>query len=180
MSIISVFKSHLPSVSFFFKNGKQAPFINGEYVTEIESEIAELRAEIGEYDSTKSNHPHIYIDPAKKEIDTEAPSAIDIIKQEAYAQARKDLLAEQARALDPTANISASDAGSIAASLNNTAKLGGTDGVVPVTPVATIAADVGSSLTAKLTALKATTTPVDTITPAVPVDPTTPVTPPTN
>lgn len=154
MSIITIFKSHLPSVSFFFKNGKQAAFINGKYVTEIETEIDELRAEIGNYDTTKSNHPHLYVDPAEKEIDTEAPSAIDIIRQEAYEQAKKDILAEQARAMSASGNVSTGESGSIAASLNNTAKLDGLDGTNP-TPVATASVStVAASLQDKLAALK--------------------------
>jgi hypothetical protein len=155
MSILQVFKSKVPHISFFFKNGKQAPFINGKFITEIESEIDELRAEIGQYinpvlndknqvvshdgvdiskyiGSDKSRHPHIYIDPDESELDTEAPSYEDKIRAQERAKVLAEIAAQTNAALVPSNNVSNSDAGKTAASFASTANLNGLDGLVPV------------------------------------------------
>lgn len=187
MTILAVFKSHVPNIGYIFKNGKTAPFINGKYITELQTEIDELKAEIGNYinpvindknqvvshdgidvsnnlGAGKSNHPHIYIDPDEKEIDTNAPTALDLIKQEAYAQARKDLEEEQARSLNAAGNTSTSDAGKTAASFNNTASAGSITGVTatPAPDATSKVTMVNPALAAKLAAMQNTTTPVAT------------------
>lgn len=86
MAILKVYKSHIQSCSFFTSKGMQVAFIQGKFTTGNEEVIAELEAEI------KSGHPHIYIDENEKEIDTEALSPLEVIKQEAYEQAKRDLL----------------------------------------------------------------------------------------
>lgn len=54
--LLHVFKSNIPSSQYIFKSGKYAHFVDGKYFTDIESEIAELEAEIA------GRHPHIYKD----------------------------------------------------------------------------------------------------------------------
>lgn len=85
--ILKKFKSHILSCAYFTAAGLQVAFINGEYVTGNETVIAELEAEV------KNGHPHIYIDPKDSEVDTEALTPIEIIRQEAYEQAKRDLMA---------------------------------------------------------------------------------------
>lgn len=90
MTIKAVFKSHIPSVSYFFKNGLQAAFLLGRYETDKEEHVQELQ------DAIYAGNPHIYVDPEDSEIDTDAPSPMERIRQEAYAQALADIQAKQA------------------------------------------------------------------------------------
>lgn len=94
MAILKVFKSHIPSCSFFTSKGMQVPFIQGKFTTGNEEVIAELEQEI------KSGHPHLYIDENEKEVDTEALSPLELIKQEAYEQAKRDLLKQMSENRD--------------------------------------------------------------------------------
>lgn len=123
MTISAIFKSALPSFSFFYKNGMTAVFINGRYVTDDEALIAELAAEIGAVGKGKSRHPYIYVDESEYEIDSEALTPIQIIKLQAKEEARAELLAEQAAAqataMNAGANVSISKSESFAASLGN-------------------------------------------------------------
>lgn len=63
--VLRVFKSSVASCKYITKAGKFLYFRKGEYVTDDESEIAELDAEI------KARHPHIYIDSNKKTVTAE-------------------------------------------------------------------------------------------------------------
>jgi hypothetical protein len=91
MAIKKIFKSTVPSISYIARDGMQCAFIGGKHITDIDSHIAELTAE-----SKSPANPYIYIDEAEAEIDTEALSPLEIIKAEAYAQAKADIL----RAMD--------------------------------------------------------------------------------
>ncbi len=123
MTISAVFKSPMPSMSYLYKNGMSATFINGRYITDVEWQIAELAAEVGELGKHKSKHPYIYVDETEKEIDSEALSPIELIKLKAKEEARTELLAEQAeaqaRALNSAANVSTTKANDFAQSLGN-------------------------------------------------------------
>lgn len=81
----AVFKSSIPFCRFSFPNGKEAIFMNGEYLTDNYNEIKHLQDEI------EQNHPHIYVDPNKLEVDTVFRDPMDVIR----AQVREELLAEQ-------------------------------------------------------------------------------------
>lgn len=105
MTIKKVFKSTQPSIQYCFKNGKIAAFANFEYATELESEIAELQAEIGEEGQGKSRHPHLYVDPDKAEIDTEAMDPLEVIRKKAV----EEYIKTQARAMNASKNVSSYD-----------------------------------------------------------------------
>lgn len=66
MTIKTVFTNSLKDCNYVFLNGKVAHFINGVYLTDIESEIKELENEI------KAFHPHIGQDSdiSKRTVDT--------------------------------------------------------------------------------------------------------------
>lgn len=88
-TVKKVFKSTFPSVQYFFRNGKQAAFINHRYITSIESEIAELEEEI------KSHlNPHLYIDANETEVAASEKSALETIKEQALKEARAQVLKE--------------------------------------------------------------------------------------
>lgn len=175
MAILQIFKSKVSSVSYFFKNGKQAAFINGKFITDIESEIEELMTEIGEIGSDKSKHPHLYIDPNEKELDTEAPTYEETIRAQERTKVLAEIAATKAAALVPSNNVSTSDSGNAAASFASTATLGGLDGStptpaptpvftdIPAPPAATAAASlIPSDLQSKLASLTSSTPTVDT------------------
>jgi hypothetical protein len=86
MAMKRVFFCSIPSCNYLFKNGKPAIFINGEYYTDIASEIAELEAEIS------YGHPHISINADKREVDDTKLDPLAAIK----AQAIKEYLAAEA------------------------------------------------------------------------------------
>lgn len=156
MAILSVFKSKVPSISYFFKNGKQAPFINGKFITDVESEIEELMADIGAIGSDKSKHPHLYVDPDEKEFDTEAPSYEETIRAQERAKVLAEISAANNLATNPANNISTSEAGKTAESFASTASLNGLDGLTPTsspTPLTPAASLVPAALQAKLAAL---------------------------
>lgn len=80
MAIKRCFKSHIISSKYHFKNGKEANFINGEFYTNIDSEIAELEAEI------ENGHAYIYIDKERMNVDTEKLDPISEIKRKAVEE----------------------------------------------------------------------------------------------
>lgn len=113
MAIRKVFKSHLPSVNFFFKDGFQGAFLLGRYETDVPSRIKELKDEVD------NGHPHIYIDPSDQEVDSEAPTPLELIRQQAYEQAKADLIASGLM----SDKVSTSDSGSFKDSITNTANI---------------------------------------------------------
>ena len=108
--ISKIFKCHLQSCNYFFAGGKQAPFMMGQYVTAIESEIAELTKEV------TNGHPHIYIDANECEIDSEALTPMELLRIEMYEKAKADLLASGAM----SAVVSESSSAPAALSFANT------------------------------------------------------------
>lgn len=80
MTIKHVFKSRVSSIKYIFKAGKEANFIAGLYYTSVDSEIAELNAEI------EAGHPIFYKDEAELTVDTDNMNPLDIIKQKAVAE----------------------------------------------------------------------------------------------
>lgn len=113
MTIRSVFKSHLPSVNFFFANGQQAAFMLGRFETSNPDQIYQLDNEI------RHGHPHIYVDPTDKEVDTEAPTPMELIRAEALAQARAELAAAGSMSM----KVSTSDSGEFRNSVTNTSTI---------------------------------------------------------
>lgn len=84
MAIKSIFKSYIPSLNYLTKAGKALVFIEGKFMTDIKEEIKELEDEI------KSGHPHLFIDPNEKEIDTTLQDKIKQAQQEATLKAIAD------------------------------------------------------------------------------------------
>lgn len=85
MKLMTAFQSRLPSSRYIFKDGTVATFVNGEFLTDVESQIAELMSEI----NSKNAHPYIYVDPERKEVDIEADPQAAL-----KAQIRAELEAE--------------------------------------------------------------------------------------
>lgn len=101
MTTKQVFKAHLPSVNYIFQNGKPAIFVLGRYVTSVDSEIAELKAEIA------AGHPHIYIDA--NEETTDAPTTSEELMQGLRAQIEAQVRAEMAAAVQVDNDMGSSD-----------------------------------------------------------------------
>lgn len=113
MAISKIFKSHIASNNFFFKDGTQAAFMLGRYTTANASKIAELTAEV------EAGNPLIFIDDADYEVDSDALTPMELIRQEAYNQARADLIA----AGTLSTATSTSDSGAFKNSVANTATI---------------------------------------------------------
>ena len=90
MATLNLYRSHIPSSKYIFKNGKEANFIQGRYTTADETEIAELDAEV------KAGHPFIFVKADEATVDSDQLSPLEHIKQ----QAIKEYLAAQASATD--------------------------------------------------------------------------------
>ncbi len=91
MTTLRVFKSTIPSVNFIFANGKPAIFQQGVFRTAVDWEIAVLEAEIA------AGHPHIYIDEAEREIDSELVDPMNALR----AKIIGEYLAAQEAAVNP-------------------------------------------------------------------------------
>ncbi len=118
--ISAIFKSPLPSFSFFFKNGMTAVFMHGRFVTGVKEQIRELMEEVGEVGVNKSRHPYIYVNDY--EIDSEALSPMELVRMKAKEEARQELLEEQrleqARAMNVN-NVSNTQSDAFKTSLAN-------------------------------------------------------------
>lgn len=94
MSIKKRYAIRLPNCNagkYIFKSGKEAPFVNGEFLTDVESEIAELDAEV------KAKHPHIFIEVGKEEVDSDQPAPLEALRAKIIA----DYLETQRAANNP-------------------------------------------------------------------------------
>lgn len=97
-----LFLCTIQSCKYHFKNGKEANFISGEYATDAAEEIEQLDAEVA------AMHPHIYIDPKRKEVDASTLDPLEVIKRKAV----EEYIAAQAAATDTSrdmGNTSAAD-----------------------------------------------------------------------
>lgn len=133
-----------------------AVFIGGRFETSADWQIKELAEEIGEVGVYKSRHPYIFVDENESEIDTEAPTPLQIVQQKAYEQARKDILEEQKRALNSEGNISNSESKDFAASLGNSNTI---SEIVDPVKAGAKTVDVSTSTGAKLADLKSLVIP---------------------
>lgn len=110
MAIRKVFHSHVPNSGYFTKNGFHCAFLGGRFETDNEEAIEELNAEI------KKGHPYIYIKADDAEVDTDAPTPIELLKLKAKQEAFDEMVA--AGLVDPE-KASEYQAGNFAASTAN-------------------------------------------------------------
>jgi len=90
MAILKIFKAAVLNCSYLFKDGTQAAFLSGKYQTSDPKQIEELTAEIVNVGISNSKHPMLYIDESEQEIDSNAPTPMELIR----AQAMKDAIAQ--------------------------------------------------------------------------------------
>lgn len=114
-----LFKSHIPSIKYLFKNGKEAIFREGKFSTNIQNEIEELTEEVAQ------NHPHIYIDDSDSsaEYSTEDPLAAlkERLRKEIQAEQLKDKLADAGTSQQPALKpASSADISKLAAGSSST------------------------------------------------------------
>jgi hypothetical protein len=83
-SIKSVFMCRMPSMNYVFANGKYAHFIESRYLTDIESEIAELNKEI------LIGNPFFYIDENQKTFDSSLQDKLNTAVAEAKLKVLKE------------------------------------------------------------------------------------------
>lgn len=74
------FTCDLQFCRYTFKGGKDAIFMNGEYLTDVESEVKELMAEI------ESGHVMIHIDKEKPLVDVRARDPVEAIREQVRLQ----------------------------------------------------------------------------------------------
>lgn len=96
MPIQQRFRSSIAHCNYTFKNGKTVPFLNGEYITDIEEEIKELQAEI------KSGNS--YFNQGDADTNVVLTDPMDEIRARARQEALEQFRAEQAAAMDKSRN----------------------------------------------------------------------------
>ena len=153
MAISYIFKNRVLNCSYFFKDGTQAAFLAGKFITAVESQVKELMAEV------ESNHPHIYVDKDEATIDSEALTPMEIIKREAVAQAKAELIASgQYQPSKNTVTTQVPFASSVANTHNIQEGAAGSDssgGQVVSSPASTTGADMMSASSAATTSVPA-------------------------
>lgn len=82
-SLMAVFRNTIPNCRYNFKSGKEAVFMNGQYLTNNKTEIEELMAEID------SGHPNIFLNREEMFKETKYVDPVWAIKE----QLMKDLRA---------------------------------------------------------------------------------------
>ena len=108
MAMLRVFKSTIPYVNYVFGNGKIAGFIKGVYRTDDEGEIASLDYEV------KQHHPHIYIDPAEREVDSELLDPMVVMRMQIREQVLAEIAAQNAiTSENPDRNMGTSTIGAL-------------------------------------------------------------------
>lgn len=102
MSEATLFKSAIPSMTYLFKNGKAATFVQGRFSTAIKAEIDELNAEI------EAGNQYIFFDknePVSKVVTSEEflkDMKDKIIAEYLESQESKELPAQTVARLVPT------------------------------------------------------------------------------
>lgn len=82
----NLYMNSLINARYTFRDGTEAIFLNGEYLTDKQKQIAELDEEI------EAGHPYIYKVKGKEQVDTTFVDPMEAIK----AKVREELLAEAA------------------------------------------------------------------------------------
>lgn len=91
--ISKIFKSRIPSCNYIYKDGTVAFFIQGSYSTPDQKKIDELMDEIRAIGCNASMHPQLYVDETDQEIDSEALTPFELLKQRAKEEAIAELKA---------------------------------------------------------------------------------------
>lgn len=79
-SQFKLFKSHVPSIQYVFKNGKLAHFRDGRYATKVQSEIEELTQ------TCEEGHPTFFIDDKEAETTQEFLDPMDELRQKFFKE----------------------------------------------------------------------------------------------
>lgn len=87
MSILKVYKCHIPSVNVILPSGKACVFVNGVFRTKDEGEIGFFEREIA------LGHPHIFIDPAEVEVDEALVDPFEAMKHKIIEQYKAEMAA---------------------------------------------------------------------------------------
>lgn len=87
----NLYKGTQPFFRYIFKDGSEAAFVGGRYLTDNPEEIKQLDAEVA------SAHPFIYVDPSEPTVDVEFADELRKVQEEAVAK----FLAEKKQASDP-------------------------------------------------------------------------------
>ena len=80
------------NANFITSKGKTLHFVNGEHLTDVDTDIEELKAEIA------SGHPHLYIDKDRETVDMNAKSAYDMLKDTLREEILREMEAAKAAA----------------------------------------------------------------------------------
>ena len=101
VNLAKKFKSRMGAIVYIMKNGKPANFVEGEFVTSVPSEIAELDDEVA------NGHPIIYIDGGDSAV-VVAEDPMAGLKANMRAQILAEIAATPEVVTLPTANSLAS------------------------------------------------------------------------
>lgn len=97
MSTVNVFFARMSSCRYVFGDGSEAAFVGGRYTTDDPNKIAELNREI------KLNHPHIYVDSAMVQVNSEDLDPMAVLKKRIIEEA---IAAGELQRTNPTESFS--------------------------------------------------------------------------
>ena len=97
MAILTLFKSHAPSMGYVFRSGRTVHFVNGEFATSNKTEIEELTFEC------ESGHPCYYIDSEQTQVDSTALDPMAALKAKWKEEGRLEALKVMSRNMGDTA-----------------------------------------------------------------------------
>jgi hypothetical protein len=87
MAIANLFKSRASVMGYVFRSGKGVHFLDHNYTTTSEAEIAELNEEV------KNGHPDIYIDTDMVTVDTDQLSPMAVLRAKIAEEERAKIMA---------------------------------------------------------------------------------------
>lgn len=77
---VHLFHSTMKSCRYIFKDGTAANFVNGKFVTTMDSQIAELQ------DAIAKRHPHIFVKTGEETVDYDIADPIAALRKKLFAE----------------------------------------------------------------------------------------------
>lgn len=140
-SVMALFLNSMGNCRFTFKNGKDAVFLNGRYLTNNEGEIKELMEEVA------LGHPYISTNPDELVVETKFIDPMEAIRAQVIAQYKAEQAAIAAAnqdmgTSDQSGKLDVGNTKNVAEAMSGSTSMDGASGVTaaatPTPPTAKI------------------------------------------